>query len=497
MEYSGSVQFQVPVSGPDGNYDRVLSVRYQACKAELCKMPTYYDLDVNINIGAKIGGSSTKKIEGVGDQKQSTSASNDPLTAARSKGAFTLAMMVFLAGIGVSLTPCVLPMVPITIGIIGAQSGGSRIKSISLAATYVAGLALVYTILGVAAGATGMMFGSWMQSPWVVGFIGAFFFIMGLAMFGLFDVGVPSSIQTKLDSINTGSGYVGAFVIGMVGALVAGPCSGPVLLSIITLIGQSGELFLGAMLMMIFSLGMGIIFLVAGAFSSTLIQPGMWMDTVKKSFGLVMWAGAIYFVSAHLSDWVTALISAMLLLTTAMFVWPENDSMEGFWVERTRKVYSVIGGIVGAYLLISVLMTKGFILPPPQFAAAGSGNHQEEGIVWLDDETAALAKAKSANMPIMLDFTADWCAACKELEHFTYTDPTVIAESKKMVPLMIDATKNDDPVVSALLDKYTVKGLPTVHFLRPDGSMIEGNTVTGFLNAEQFLPHMNKALKGE
>ena len=312
-------------------------------------------------------------------------------------------------------------------------------------------------------------------------------------MFGFFDIGVPSSLQSKLDNMNGGSGHIGAFVVGMIGALVAGPCSGPVLLSIITMIGQRGELMLGAVLMMVFSLGMGMIFLIAGAFSTTLIQPGMWMETVKKSFGLIMWAGAIYFAAPHLSDWVTALIAAAMLISTAVYIWPEAESYDSFWIKRTKKLYTFVGGLIGAYLLLSVLLTKGFIMPPLQLST-GSATAPASGVEWLSDEPAALKQAAAENKIVMLDFTADWCAACKELEHFTYPDSRVVALSKQMVPLMIDATKSGDPAVAALLEKYGVQGLPTVHFLKPNGEIIAGNTVTGFVDADAFLERMNAAM---
>ena len=477
------------ISGPDGDHDLALLVGFQACKESLCLMPQ----ELPVTVQATIGG-------GAGAQAPAGDAviagGGDAFSAARASGLWALLVLVFVAGLGVSLTPCVLPMVPITIGIIGARSAGSRIQAISLAATYVAGLALVYSALGVAAGVTGMMFGAWMQSPWVVGSIAALFFAMGLSMFGLFDVGMPPSIQTKLAQYG-GSGYGGAFVIGMIGALVAGPCSGPVLVSIIALIGQNGEVGLGALLMVVFSVGMGMIFLVAGAFSSTLLRPGAWMATVKKSFGLFMWAGALYFAAPHLSETVTALIAAAMLLVTAVYGWPDELDGEGFWVERGRRLYSVTAGLVGAYLLLGVLLTKGFILPP--VALSGAGPAATTGpaaahIGWSSDEAGALAQASAEGRPLMVDFTADWCAACKELEHFTYTDGRVIEAAGRMVPVMIDATNDKDPRVAELLEKYGVLGLPTVKFLRSDGTPIEELTVTGYIPADEFLPRMMRAL---
>lgn len=490
-DLDGTFTLRAPVSGPDGTYKLDLLVSYQACKEALCLMPQ----DAPVTVEVTLGGAVATAAGDAGTSGPVPVSQGDMFTRAREAGLGRLLLLVFTAGLGVSLTPCVLPMVPITIGIIGARSAGSRVQAIGLSATYVAGLALVYSSLGVAAGMTGMMFGGWMQSVWVVGAIGIFFFFMGLAMFGLFDLGVPSSIQTRLSQYG-GSGFSGALVVGMVGALVAGPCSGPVLLAIIALISTQGEVGLGALLMLVFSLGMGMIFLVAGAFSSSLLRPGPWMDTVKKSFGLPMWAGALYFVSPHLPEGITALVAALMLLVTAVFAWPESEEEHGFWVARTRKLYSVVAGLVGGSLLLGALTTLGLLRGP---ALAGASTSEERAAVakipWGSDEPAALAAAASGARPVVIDFTADWCAACKELEHLTYTDARVIAAAARMVPVMIDVTNDKDPVNKALLEKYGVRGLPTVKFLDPSGAPMEDLTVTGFLPADEFLPHMNAALQ--
>jgi thiol:disulfide interchange protein DsbD len=490
MDLSGDFTIKAPITGPSGHVELPLTVVLQACKPALCKMPENVQVTVPVDVGGAVAAVAAVAPPEI--KTQGTAFDN-----ARSKGIGPLLLLVFGAGFLVSLTPCVLPMVPITIGIIGARSAGSRLQAIALSATYVAGLAIVYSALGIAAGFTGMMFGAWMQSVWVVGAISFFFVIMGAAMFGFFDIGLPSALQTRLSQIGGGGGFGGAFVIGMVGALVAGPCSGPVLLSIIALIGQKGEVALGALLMVVFSIGMGLIFLAAGAFSTTLLRPGAWMDTVKKSFGIVMWVGAIYFLAPHLSAVTTALVTSAMLIVTATFAWP-SDEGDGFWIARTRKLYSVVGGLVGAYLLVGVLLTKGFILPPLQLGAPAAQGPAASGsrIAWSKDEAKSIALAQAQNRPLLIDFTADWCAACKELEHYTYTNPDVIAASENMVPVMVDATDGSDPQVKALLEKYQVRGLPTVKFLRPDGQPLEHLTVTGFLAAEDFLPRMQAALRG-
>ncbi len=491
QEIGGDFLATMDLSGADGSYTVPVTVGFQACKDNLCLMPKYPEFTVEVTIG---GAAVASGDAAAGDgEAKAAPAGTDKFSQVREKGLFWLVLFVFGAGFLVSLTPCVLPMIPITIGIIGARASGSRLKAFSLSLTYVAGLAMVYTALGATAGLTGGLFGAWMQNVWVVGAVGLFFALMGLAMFGLFDVAMPSGVTTKLNQMG-GAGYGGAFIVGMVGAVVAGPCSGPVIAALMVLVGSEGEIFLGVSLMLAFSLGMGVLFLAAGLFSSVLLRPGAWMESVKRVFGVIMLFGAIYFVKAHMPDWATALLTASVLLSTAVFGWPSDDS-EGPKITKAHKLYSVVAGIVGAWLLVGLMATYGFILPPVQLSAGGAGvEAQGPHIEWMSDETAAIAKAKAENKPLVIDFTAEWCAACQELEHITYQDPRVIERAESFVPVMLDCTDGKDETVKALQDKYEVLGLPTVVFVLPDGTTMDDLKVTGFVDADDFLGRMDEAL---
>ncbi|MDP2313746.1 MAG: protein-disulfide reductase DsbD family protein [Pseudomonadota bacterium] len=489
-DYTKDLDFVAPISGPPGAATVKVEVGFQACKgASLCKMPETVVVDVPVVLDPKaVPGTSGASVAAVGG-----GGAAGGFAAAKAQGVGALVLLCFLAGIGVSFTPCVLPMVPITMGLIGAKGAGSRAQAILLSATYVLGLAAVYTALGVFAGVTGMLFGSWLQSPVIVFTIAGFFVVMGFSMFGFFDVGVPSFLASRVQG-KAGGGYAGALGLGVVGAILAGPCSGPVVASILALIGTEGDLPLGASLMFAFSLGMGMIFLVTGAASGWLPSRGAWMVTVKKGFGIVLWLGAIYYAAAHLSPTVTALATAAVLLTTAVFGWPHADDGEGPMTVSLRRLYGLVGGLVGAYLLLGTLVKEGFILPPVSLASAGGGAAQAgPGIPWVRTEADALALAKSTGKPVMIDFTAEWCAACHEMERFTYTDPRVISAAEGFVPAMLDCTQSGDPVIDAVQKKYGVTGLPTVVFVMPDGRRL-GGTV-GFVEAEDFVKEMQAALE--
>ncbi|MEN9786262.1 MAG: hypothetical protein RLZZ299_1526 [Pseudomonadota bacterium] len=495
-DYTHDLDIVVPLAATGDAREVDLEVSYQACKgATLCRMPTTETLRVSLDAPALPALGAPPKAEPAAAASVEPPAppppADDAFVKARGSGMLALVALCFVAGLGVSLTPCVLPMVPITMGILGARSAGSRLRALSLSGAYVLGLALVYTALGVFAGVTGALFGSWLQSAWVVGSIAAFFFAMGLSMFGVFDVAVPGALQARLGSHGGGGSLGGALILGMVGAVLAGPCSGPVVASVLALIGQGGEVGLGAGLMFAFSLGMGMIFLVTGAASGWMPSRGAWMDTVKKAFGVVMWLGAIYYVAPQLPVVVTALATAFVLLWTAVFAWPDPDDGEGFVLRRGRILVSVVAGLVGAYLLLGVLLTRGFVLAPVGLAPSGAASTVPT-VTWMSDEAAARARAQAEGKPLLIDFTAEWCAACHELDRYTFSDPAVAAAIREgFVAVRVDCTDRADAAVTAIQQRYGVLGLPTVVVARPDGTRVDATI--GFVEAAPFLARIRSA----
>jgi thiol:disulfide interchange protein DsbD len=513
--YSHDVTWSLPVEASQaGTYSLLIEAQWQGCKGTLCTLLKTKSLPLQVQVSEASGfrldlapvwtlvlGEAQAQepanpcVEGAPEAdvpaaEPAFEGSPTGFAAAQEKGLFWLLIFVFGAGFLVSLTPCVLPMVPITMGIIGASAGGSRSKGLALGATYVVGQALVYTVLGVSAAMAGSVFGAWMQSGWVVGGVASFFFLMGLSMFGFFNVQVPSSLQTKLANVG-GAGFAGAFLVGMVGAVVAGPCSGPVIASLMVLIGQQGEMFLGISLMLSFSLGMGVIFLLAGAFSTSVLRPGAWMDTVKKGFGVILWLGAIFFASAHLSQTVMAVSTCFVLLSTAVWGWPsrsEDDLSKGV---KLKRLYSIVAGMVGTYLLFGLLLTRGFILPPVHLSMGTQA--QEVHVAWQTDDAAVLEAAAASGKPIIVDFTANWCAPCKKLERTTFSDPAVVALSENFELLQVDGTKSSEQL-DRLKDRFGALGFPTVAFLKSDGTPMKAFKLESYEAAGPFLKRMHAAL---
>ena len=495
----------VPIAGATMDTNVEVEVAYQACKGLLlCAMPTSEKLTVPVHMtGAPLPPPAAPveaaPVEAAPVEAAAPAVAAAPVVsappssgsafdAARERGFTALVILCFLAGIGVSFTPCVLPMVPITLGMIGARGATTRLGSLAFTSAYVLGLASVYTGLGVFAGVTGELFGSWLQSPIIVSCIAVFFIAMGGSMFGFFDVQLPAALAGRIQSGERRGGYFGAFAVGMIGAVVAGPCSGPVVVSILALIGTGG-VKLGAALMFAFSLGMGMIFVLTGMASGLLPSRGPWMVVVKKSFGIVMWLGAIYYAAPQLPVLATALATSAVCIVTGIFSWPSEEDGEGWFIQRLRQTWTVVGVLVGGWLLIAAMMTEGFILPPVQIGSAAVSTGAK--ITWMSDEEQAIAAAMASGKPVMIDFTAEWCASCHEMEKLTYTNSAVIAESQNFVTVMIDCTERADPKVKAIQTKYGVKGLPTVVFTNSAG--VKVRETFGFVPAGEFVQVMSAA----
>ncbi|MEW5854217.1 MAG: cytochrome c biogenesis protein CcdA [Myxococcota bacterium] len=397
----------------------------------------------------------------------------------------------FVAGLLTSLSPCVYPLIPITISIFGARQASSRLKAFSLSALYVLGMSVLYTGLGVTFASLGLVSGSLMAMPAVVGAIGLLCLVMAASMFGAFEITLPSSLQNRLAQAG-GSGYRGAFVMGLAAGVIAAPCTGPVLAVILGLISKSQKPGLGVALMASYSLGMGVLFLVLGTFSSALSRvpkSGRWMETVKSILGLSMIAVALYLVKPHVpllqhaADALAALPSpalvGLILLVVGVGVGALHLSFHDDTAAKVRKGFGVTLASVGLFSLVS------WVEAVPATASAGGE------IAWLTSHDAAVEAGRRDGKPVMMDFGADWCAACKELEKITYRDPTVIAEASRFVNAKIDSTEMTDQM-TALWQKYGITGLPAVIFIDSTGKVLTDPRVEGFLAAPDYLREMKK-----
>ncbi len=403
-----------------------------------------------------------------------------PFTAALQDGSYAGALgLVFLAGLATSLTPCVYPMIAITVSVFGARQAESRAKAALLSTSFVLGIAALFTPLGVISALTGSAFGSALASPWVVGALAALFMVMALSMFGLFDIALPSGLQNKLAEAG-GFGVRGAFVLGFVNGLIAAPCTGPVLAVLLTWVATTGNVGFGALSLFVYALGIGVLFWFVGTFAITLPKSGHWVEWTKSAFGIAMLALAFYYLRGVLpyprpevrdAAWLAV---AMGLLFGGVIVGAIHLSFAGgAWGARIRKAVGVVACVAG------ILGVVGYAeaLPP--------GAH----IAWVEDFDAGKSEALTAGRPMLVDFGADWCGACQELERDVLSDPRVVAEAQRFVTVRVDlSTDKATDEKWAVLKGYNQPGLPLVVLHHSDGS--EAARVTGLLGSEEFLEIM-------
>ncbi len=385
------------------------------------------------------------------------------------------ALGAFAGGLLTCLTPCVYPMVAITVSIFGAKQAKSRKEAVLLSLSFIMGLAVLFTTLLVGAALTGSLFGSALQKWWVNVFIAIVMAAMAASMFGAFELTLPEGLMQRLSGVG-GVGYGGAFALGLVSSLIAAPCTGPVLTGILLWIGKTQNVVLGALVGLMFSLGLGLPFFLVGAFAVGLPKGGKWMVGVKSFFGTVLLVCALFFlryaipsmtkVARHDTMFMVAGGAAILLgviIGAIHLDWHDEGTLV-----KPRKILGVLTATFGGFVLwVSI------DLPPVGPFA------------WEHSEKAAYERAQREKRPLMIDFTADWCGACKEFAKHTFADPRVMEKGANFVPLKFDATNDDDPQVDEVKKKYNVVGLPTVVVFDSAGK--ERVRFTEFVPAERFL----------
>jgi thioredoxin:protein disulfide reductase len=381
-------------------------------------------------------------------------------------------VLVFCGGVLTSLTPCVYPMIPITIGIFGGKQAG-RLGAFALATSYVLGMATMYTAMGVLAALLGFAFGTLLASPWVVVPMAALFVALALSLLGLWEIRLPAGLQARLATVG-GRGLGGAFAMGMVGGVIAAPCTGPILAGILALVATTKNLALGASLLFTYALGIGVLFWLLAVFAVSLPKSGAWMDTVKSVLGIVMLVAALFFLSRVvplLGRWAG---STHAFLFTNLGIVAAGVALGGIHL-------ALHGGGLG------VLLRKTTGVALCTFGLLGVVNYAltpARKVDWIHSEALALHKAHAEGRPVMLDFAAAWCVPCKELEVRTFADPRVSAELVRFVAAKVDLTEDTDEN-EALKKKYQADTLPAVILLDSKGRRV--HAVREFIDADRFL----------
>ncbi len=410
-----------------------------------------------------------------------------------------LTVLAFIGfGLLLTLTPCVLPMVPILAGVIaGDPHGGRAHRGAGLAAVFVFTMALTYAAVGVVVGLTGASIQAWFQQPWVLGIFAGLFVLLALAMFGLFDLQLPDRLRNAVENRTRrlGGSFGGAAALGVISAIVVSPCVTPPLIGALIYIADTGDPLTGGFALFALGIGMGLPLIAAAGFAGRLLpRAGPWMNRVRAAFGVLLLGVAIWLLQRVVPVPVSMVLWSVLLIVVGVQLGALAGASTG-WA-RLWKGIGLVAVLYGTILLVGATAGGQSLLQPLR-GVVGGGPATEQTVDFEPVEDAAdlrqkLAAAQRAGRPVMLDVYADWCVSCKELEAFTFPDPRVQAALEGAVLLRADVTANDAGD-KALLQRFDLYGPPAVLFFGTDGVERRGYRVVGYRNAAEFAEHTRQA----
>jgi len=492
--YHHELRVTVPVArAAGGAFSLPLQVTYQGCAEKgLCYPPITKSVSVALARGAgSAGGGGVSGSSGLGTSEQSRFAQ---LLA----GNFFLMIGGFyLAGLLLAFTPCVLPMVPILSGIIaGASAPVTTGRAFTLSLIYVLGMALTYTAAGIIGAAMGREVQALFQQWWVLALFAAVFVAMALSMFGLYTVQMPVAIQTRIANLSNrqSAGTLGGVAImGALSALIVTTCVGPALVAALLVIGQSGQMARGGAALFAMSIGMGTPLLIVGASAGKLLpKAGAWMDFVKKLFGVMMLAVAAWMLARIVPERVTLLLWAVPALTLAWLLWFELKARSA--ARWALRVAGLAVGLYGVALAAGSALGGSDPLAPIPALAREQRQLPFRAIHTVADLDREVRAASAAQRGVLLDFSADWCTSCKEMERYTFTDPGVQGALADVSLLRADVTA-DDADSQALLKHFGIIGPPTIAFYGADGHERSQYRVVGYMKAGEFAARVRAALQ--
>nr|WP_235935257.1 protein-disulfide reductase DsbD [Undibacterium crateris] len=491
--YREKLVVRIPVQA---DKDFVLKVARQGCAdLGLCYPPM--ESEFPLSVSASTNAASANVAAGSASSKAGAAAATDnessSISAALKSGKLVVILpLFFILGLGLSLTPCVLPMVPIlSFIIVGEGAGVSRMRGFLLSLAYVLGMSLVYTGMGVAAGLAGEGLAATLQNPWVLGAFSALMVLLALSMFNVYQLQMPAALQTRLTQVSEGQRnskagkLIGVFLMGAISALIVGPCVTGPLIGALVYISQTRDVLVGGAAMFAIAIGMGVPLLLIGISAGSLLpRTGMWMEYIKRFFGVLMLGMALWMISPVIPAWLQMTGWALLLLAYAAYL---------LWIQRSgllAKAFGLLFGLLGAIQLVGVV-TGGRDVYAPLAHLLGTQVHGAsfQRVRTVAELDAALAQNKGKTA--MLDFYADWCVSCKEMEKLTFTDPAVKAKMEAMLLLQVDVTANNEDD-KALLKRFGLFGPPGIIFFNQQAQEIAGSRVVGYQNAEKFLQSLSK-----
>ncbi len=470
-------------------------LRYQACTVKFCLFPKTIELDLKYeiaNVDTFFNSNSSGLVKA---HKVDSTQLDSRFAKALGEGYLSLFFLAFLFGLLTAFTPCIYPMIPITLAVLGTNSSEpSPLKGFTLSIFYVLGIALTYTALGIIAALTGAMFGGLLGNIWAVSVIALIFIAMGFSMLGFFEIKIPDRLSQKLNQQKKGN-FLVAFFSGLVAGIVASPCVGPVLLSILTFISQTQNVVLGGSLLFTFALGLGSLFILLGTFSgliSKLPRSGAWMESVKILFGGIMFAMAFYFTKPVYPETLWYVLAGLSSIAFAS-VYGAFDPIKGkSLIPKLRKGFMISLLAFGIAVATKPLWGSSFSNQSP--GDISDNGYDPNGIHWQVYSDKLLKQAKGQAKPVMIDFYADWCAVCVQMLGSTFKDPKVIELSRSFVMIKVDNTK-PNPLADQALKDFGVLSLPTFIFISPKGEVKKELTLREFEGSKEFIDRMKTALR--
>ncbi|MBJ9592823.1 MULTISPECIES: protein-disulfide reductase DsbD [Burkholderia] len=504
--YRDEVVIHVPVKQAAGPFD--LAVTSQGCADEgICYPPAEHVVKVG---GAALGAASSSggDAAAAGSWFDKVTSADFAQSLLEGHGFFTIVALYFVAGVVLSLLPCSYPMIPIVSAIIiGQGTRATHARGLALSLTYVVGMALVYTVLGIAAALVGQSLGAWLQNPWVLGAFGVLLTAFAVSLISGKDIALPARWQNgaaEASSARQGGHFVAVAAMGALSALVVGACMTAPLFAVLAFIAHTGNALLGGAALFAMGLGLGVPLLVVGVGAGTVLpRAGAWMDGVKVFFGIVLLAAALWIVWPVLAGGLKMVLAALWLLVAAaaLGLFTPNAGAASIWRRLGRGLGAALA-IWAATLLVGLAAGSTDPVKPLAVLAArtaASGGAAAAGAAAAQDGPAFAsvrssgeldALLKTSGKPVMLDFYADWCVSCKEMEHLTFTDARVQARLAQLHLVRADVTANN-PDDQALLKRFNLFGPPGIIFFDRSGNEI--GRVVGYQAAETFLRSLDRA----
>jgi thiol:disulfide interchange protein DsbD len=515
--YNKDFEVKIPLIGKATSI--TIKTGYQGCSklTGICYPPQNKTQTINLAAAperSQTSDSGTSSIAGIDNIGSSIIDNNGKISEQdrfanilKDNNLLTILGLFFLAGLALTFTPCVFPMIPILSGIISGQGSNiSKKKAFMLSLSYVIPMALTYAIVGVLAGLSGESLTAALQIPWVIGLFALLFVILAFSMFGFYELQMPTNIQNKLSSVSNrqkGGTFIGATIMGILSALIVGPCVTAPLTGALIFIADTKDAFLGGLSLFMLGIGMGVPLLMIGTAAGEILpKAGAWMDNVKAVFGVLMLGLAIWMLERILPIEIIILLTAALLIGSAIYMKAIDtlDANASGW-DRLWKAFGIIMLVYGIILMLGIAKGNNSFFTPlkdkaviQQVSDSATGRVNSESLVFtpikgIKGLESALENAAAQNKTLMLDFYADWCISCKEMEHKVFTDPRVIKVLEETILVQADVTKNDE-LDKALMKKFGLFGPPGIMFFDTEKQEHRSYRVVGEMTADEFLAHV-------